>query len=366
MPSQPRGLSVAGSALITIFFWGSAFAAIRAGLHSYGPAHLALLRFLTASLVLGILAAATRMRLPSLRDVPRALLLGLTGFAFYNVALNVGEMRVPSGPAAVLIQTAPIWTALAAIVFLKERLRAWGWVGIAVSFSGALVIGLGKGSGIGLNGGAGLILLAAVSASAYFIVQKTMMKSAPGAGAAGTAGSRGASGGGGSRNGDARPAARSYRPVEITTYAIWAGTLLLLPFSGGLVREMRAASLSDTLAVVYLGAGPAALAYVTWAVVLSRLPASRASSLLFFVPVVAFLAGWAWLGEAPTWLDAAGGALALGGVALVNTLGRVPQAPRARAGRGACRGRHVQRFVFIGTAAPASCRSSRRRQGTPR
>jgi drug/metabolite transporter (DMT)-like permease len=113
-----------------------------------------------------------------------------------------------------------------------------------------------------------------------------------------------------------------YRPVEITTWAIWAGTLLLLPFAGGLIGQVRIAPAADTLAVVYLGAGPAALAYATWAVVLSRMPASRASSFLFAVPVVAFLVGWAWLGEAPVLADIAGGLLAMGGVALVNTLGR--------------------------------------------
>jgi drug/metabolite transporter (DMT)-like permease len=116
-----------------------------------------------------------------------------------------------------------------------------------------------------------------------------------------------------------------YRPLEITTWAIWAGTLLLLPFAGGLVGEVRAAPTADTLAVVYLGVGPAALAYVTWAVVLSRLPASRASSILFVVPVIAFLVGWVWLGEAPTLEDLAGGILAMGGVALVNTLGRAKE-----------------------------------------
>lgn len=288
-----RTLRVLGAALVTVIFWGSAFAGIRAGLRSFSPTHLALLRFLSASAVLGVYAIVARLRLPSLRDVPLILLLGLLGFAFYNIALNIGEMNIASGPAAVLIQTLPIWTALAAVVFLKEKMRPWGWVGIAVSFAGALVIGLGKGSGFGLSWAAGLILLASISASAYNIIQKSMLG--------------------------------RFRPVEITTYAIWAGTLMLLPFSGGLVGTLRAAPPADILAVVYLGAGPAALAYVTWAVVLSRLPASRASSLLFAVPVVAFLVGWVWLGEAPTVLDLAGGVLAMSGVALVNTLGRQPR-----------------------------------------
>ena len=292
------GASVAGAALVTIFFWGSAFAAIRAGLHSYSPAHVAVLRFLSASTALVAFALVMRMRLPAVRDLPLVFLLGLLGFSFYNLALNYGELRIAAGPASVLIQTLPIWTALAAILFLHEHLRPWGWVGIGVSFAGAVVIGLGKDSGFGLNWGAGLILLASVSASAYNIIQKRMLT--------------------------------RYRPVEITTYAIWAGTVLLLPFSPGLPAEVRAAALPDTLAVVFLGVGPAALAYATWAVVLSRLPASRASSVLFMVPVVAFLVGWAWLGETPTWLALAGGLLALGGVAMVNTLGRAPGRPSSR------------------------------------
>ena len=140
-PATPRTLPVASAALITVLFWGSAFAGIRAGLHSYAPAQLALLRFLSASAVLVVFAAVTRMRLPALRDVPLVLLLGLLGFAFYNIALNIGELKIPSGPAAVLIQTLPIWTALAAIIFLGEHLRPWGWAGIGVSFAGVLVIG---------------------------------------------------------------------------------------------------------------------------------------------------------------------------------------------------------------------------------
>jgi len=297
--SSSRTLPGAAAAVITIVFWGSAFAGIRAGLHSYSPAHLALLRFLAASAALAVIALARGIRLPALRDLPLIALLGLLGFSFYNIALNIGETTIAAGPAALLIQTLPIWTALAAIVFLRERLTPLGWVGIAVSFGGALLIALGKGTGFSMGWGAGLILLAAISASAYNILSKSMLG--------------------------------RYGPVELTTYAIWAGTILLLPFAAGLLPQVRAAPPGDTLAVVYLGVGPAALAYVTWAVVLSRLPASRASSMLFVVPVVAFLVGWAWLGEVPTLVDVAGGLLAMGGVAVVNTVGRPKAQRQARA-----------------------------------
>jgi drug/metabolite transporter (DMT)-like permease len=290
MPSNSPFPRSAAAALITILFWGSAFSAIRAGLHSYSPTHLALLRFLLASAVLGVYAIVRRVPLPRLRDLPVIFLLGVFGFALYQIALNIGERTVASGPAAVIVQTSPIWTAIAAVLLLGESLSTWGWLGIGVSFLGVMVIGFGGGSALSLGWGAALILVCALSMSAYNIIQKRLLE--------------------------------RYKPVEITAYAMWAGTLLMLPFGGGLVAELKKAAIGDTLAVVYLGVFPAALAYVTWAIVLQSMPAARASSVLFIVPVVAFIVGWIWLGEAPTAVDVAGGALAMGGVLLVNTLGR--------------------------------------------
>jgi len=288
--SPNRSISVAIPATITIVFWGSAFAGIRAGLQACSPAHLAVLRFIVASLALAAHALITHMRSPLRRDLPRIFLLGLLGFAFYNLALNIGEQSIAAGPAALLIQTAPIWTALLAVAFLGEHLRAWGWVGVATSFAGVLALSLGNDEGFQLGWAALLVLAAAISMASYNIVQKRMLT--------------------------------RYRPVEITTYAVWAGTLLLLPFAPGLIPAVAAAPLRSTLAVVYLGLAPAALAYVTWAIVLSRLPAARAASFLFAVPVVAFIVAWAWLGEVPKPVDLVGGALAFAGVAIVNTLGR--------------------------------------------
>jgi drug/metabolite transporter (DMT)-like permease len=275
---------------VTVLFWGSAFPGIRAGLEAYSPTHLAVLRFLSASLVMLIYALVTRMRLPARKDLPRIFLLGLSGFTFYNVALNIGEVNIAAGPASLLVQTVPIWTILMAMLFLKERLRLWGWLGIVISFCGVLVIAFGNGQSFHLTWGAVLILSAAISSSVYNILQKQMLA--------------------------------SYRPVEITTYAIWAGTLLLLPYANGLLGQMQVAPHDATLAVVYLGVFPAALAYTIWAFLLSKMPAGRAASFLYAVPVMAFLIGWVWLGETLKVIDLVGGFFALGGVVLVNTLGR--------------------------------------------
>jgi drug/metabolite transporter (DMT)-like permease len=71
-----------------------------------------------------------------------------------------------------------------------------------------------------------------------------------------------------------------------------------------------------------MGIFPAALAYITWAYVLSRIPASLAGSYLYLSPVLAILIAWIWLGEIPFFLSLVGGALALAGVIIVNVLGR--------------------------------------------
>jgi drug/metabolite transporter (DMT)-like permease len=276
--------------LLTVLLWGSAFAAIRAGLRSYSPTHLALLRFLCASMAMAVYALVTRMRMPECRDVPAVFVLGFLGFAFYNVALNIGERSIASGPAALLIQTSPIWTALLASIFLRERLNVFGWIGIGIGFCGALTISLGEEFAFIPNWSAALILAAAISSSIFTIVQKRMLS--------------------------------RYRPAELTAYAVWAGTLMLLPFAGGFPAAFARAPVVDTLAAVFLGVGPAAAGYALWAVVISGLPASRAVSFLYAIPIVAFLVGWLWLGETPGIQDFVGGLLALGGVATVNTLGR--------------------------------------------
>jgi len=121
---------------IIYFVWGSTFLAIRVGVREVPPFLLAAMRFLVAGLFLYGWMIAHGERSPTGRQWTSASLLAILIFVLDYGLLFWAEQRVPSGIAAVMMATIPVYMALSEIVFL-------GTQRLTVRLALALFIGIG-------------------------------------------------------------------------------------------------------------------------------------------------------------------------------------------------------------------------------
>jgi drug/metabolite transporter (DMT)-like permease len=150
---------------IIYFVWGSTFLAIRVGVHEVPPFLLAAMRFLIAGLVLYGWVMARGERSPNVRQWISASLLAILIFVCDYGLLFWAEQRVPSGIAAVMLATIPVFMALSEILFLRTQKLTprlafallVGIAGVGVLVSRSLNLG---GAPIDTKGAAALIFAA--------------------------------------------------------------------------------------------------------------------------------------------------------------------------------------------------------------
>jgi drug/metabolite transporter (DMT)-like permease len=106
---------------IIYFVWGSTFLCIRVGIREVPPLLLAAMRFFVAGLVLYGWTTARRERQPSGKQWLSIVLLSVLIFAVDYGLLFWAELRVPSGIAAVILATIPVFMVLAEILVLRTQ-----------------------------------------------------------------------------------------------------------------------------------------------------------------------------------------------------------------------------------------------------
>jgi drug/metabolite transporter (DMT)-like permease len=272
---------------LALLVWASSFPATRIALAAYTPEHLALARYGLATLALLACCAMVRVPLPRRADLPALAATGLLCGTIYQLGFNHGMRTVGSGPAAVLVDTVPIFAALFGFFFLHERLGPRAAGGVVLGFVGSVLIASGEAGAAGLTfePGAGYLLLAAFAFSLGSAVQKPLLARLP--------------------------------AIAVTAYYFVAATLGLCGFAAGLPTSIATAPAAANWALLYLALFPGALSFALWSYALGRLPLAQASSSLYLVPVFAFPIAWAWMGEVPGVLSLIGGAVTLIGVLLV-------------------------------------------------
>ncbi|MGG7650392.1 DMT family transporter [Pseudomonas sp. ES4] len=266
--------------------WGYSPTGIHIGLQAYEPGHLALLRFLLASAFMAVVAVFRGINLPKTRDLPLLFALGFFAVSLHHVALNFGQQSVSAGASSVLAQSTPLFSTLLARFVFKDRVSAWRWGCVFLGLIGVVIVVAGD-HGLGSIDAHGLlILLAAVSWSFYFALQKHY--------------------------------SRRYDGLTLVCYTVWFGTLLLLVYLPGLVSQVITAPVEVQLAVIGLGIFPSALAYLAWAYVLTHVDLSRATMTLYLIPPTAMAIASFALGERPTLMIVAGALVVLVSVLALN------------------------------------------------
>ncbi|MBV7404410.1 drug/metabolite exporter YedA [Enterobacter sp. ENT03] len=155
-------LPLIGSLFALYIIWGSTYFVIRVGVESWPPLMMAGVRFLTAGILLLTFLLFTGHRLPPLRPLLNAALIGVLLLAVGNGMVTVAEhQNVPSGIAAVVVATVPLFT-LCFSHFFGIKTRKLEWLGIAIGLSGIVLLN----SGGNLSGnplGAVMILIGSLS-----------------------------------------------------------------------------------------------------------------------------------------------------------------------------------------------------------
>jgi drug/metabolite transporter (DMT)-like permease len=134
---------------IIYFVWGSTFLAIRVGVREVPPFLYAALRFLAAGGAIYLWMITKGQRSPRPREWLSVFVLAILIFVLDYGLLFWAERRVPSGIAAVMMATIPVFMALSEITLLRTQkltLRLAlalliGIAGVAVLMSNSLNLG---------------------------------------------------------------------------------------------------------------------------------------------------------------------------------------------------------------------------------
>ena len=295
--------------LVLYVVWGSTYLAIAIAVDTFPPFVMAAIRFGLAGVILltwSILRDRSSFAWPTRREWRDSTIVGalLLGGGMGLVAW--GEQTIPSGIAALIIATMPVWIAVLGGIFLGERLPRLAVAGILIGFAGvAILVGPSAFGGVGAMDPAGVaaILLSPVawaSGSLFASHRASLPK----------------------------------RPLVATGAQMVTGGLVLagmaLVSGEGQTFDPAAISRDSFLAFVYLTIVGSLLAYTTYSWLLGVAPLPLVSTYAYVNPIVAVILGWLILQEPIDARTIVAGAVIVVAVALIVTArGRMQRPSRA-------------------------------------
>ncbi len=266
--------------------WGASFLLMRVAVPEFGPFSLMWVRAaVAAGLLMPIVILRGELKV-LLREWRAVLVLGVFSAGLPFVLLATASMHLTAGFTAIVNATTALWTALLAVVWLKDRLAPTRWLGVAIGIVGVATLVWDK---LGVRGSSGAAwgVLAGFGAAASYGYSANLT--------------------------------RKYWPtlpsmVSATASQLGAA-LVLLPLAVWKWPEAMP-STGSWGAAVAMGVFSSALGYLLFFRLINRVGGVTAASVTLVVPV--FAVGWAavFLSEAITMHVALGGVVVLFGTSL--------------------------------------------------
>jgi drug/metabolite transporter (DMT)-like permease len=268
---------------IVAFVWGSTFFAIALGIECFTPFGMVACRYLAAGCAALILGRILGESVPSRRDLPHLVVMGVLLLTGSNVLITWAEGTVSSSVTAILCSLAPVAYACLG----RENLGPRTWMGLALGLLGVVVLMKPGAGGVRL-GGALAILLAVVLWSYGTLYGRRRLKGQELLGQAG-----------------------------VQMLAGGVGCALVVPFTGGILHHVL--TLKAFLAVAYLAVFGSLVGYSAFFYLSRVWSPTKMSTYVYINPIVAVVLGCVFLHEPFSLRMVLGMVVILGGVALLQT-----------------------------------------------
>jgi drug/metabolite transporter (DMT)-like permease len=138
-PLAPRASTLVLSLALVYVLWGSTYLAIRFGVEGLPPLLLSAARNLTAGLLLFAWMRLRGAPWPTARQWRNGAFIGFMMMSVGNGFVCLAEQSVPSGLAALVVGSAPVFAILFGWAF-GTRPHGLEWAGVALGFAGVALL----------------------------------------------------------------------------------------------------------------------------------------------------------------------------------------------------------------------------------
>lgn len=273
--------------------WGSSYLAIVWGLETMPPLLLGAARFLTAGAILYALAAARGGAGFTRRQLLNASVVGALLPFLGNGSLIWAQQRIPSGIAALIVATVPLWMVVIQTIVEHVRPVRLIWVGVGLGIVGlAILVGSGSETSGAIHLPSALILCGGSVAWA-----------------AGSIYSRGA---------DLPESGIASAALTMLAAGVFFSVASLAAGDHRTV-ELAEVSLRSVVGLAYLAIFGSVIAYSSYIWLLQVSTPARVATYAYVNPVIAVFLGWAFAGEPITVRTMVAAGVILAAVVLITT-----------------------------------------------